>query len=45
MFPILQIGPLAIQVPGLVIIAGLWFGLTLSEHRAKKHGAKSKCAL
>jgi prolipoprotein diacylglyceryl transferase len=38
MFPILQIGPLAIQVPGLVIIAGLWLGLTLSEHRAKKHG-------
>ena len=38
MFPILQIGPLAIQVPGLVIIVGLWFGLTLSERRAKKRG-------
>jgi phosphatidylglycerol:prolipoprotein diacylglycerol transferase len=37
MFPILQIGPLAIQVPGLVILAGLWAGLTLAERRAKKH--------
>ena len=37
MYPILQIGPLAIQVPGLVILAGLWIGLTLAEHRAKKH--------
>lgn len=36
MFPILQIGPLAIQVPGLVIISGLWIGLTLAERRAKK---------
>ena len=31
MFPILQIGPLAIQVPGLVLIAGLWLGVSLSE--------------
>lgn len=31
MFPILQIGPLAIQVPGLVLLVGLWLGLTLSE--------------
>ncbi len=36
MFPILQIGPVAIQVPGLVLIAGLWIGLTLSERRAKR---------
>jgi len=31
MFPILQIGPLVIQVPGLLLLAGLWLGLTLSE--------------
>lgn len=31
MLPILQIGPLAIQVPGLLLLAGLWLGLTLSE--------------
>jgi hypothetical protein len=36
MFPILQIGPLAIQVPGLIILAGLWLGLSLAERRAKK---------
>ncbi len=31
MFPILQVGPLAIQVPGLILLAGLWVGLNLSE--------------
>ena len=31
MLPILQIGPLAIQIPGLVILFGLWFGLLVSE--------------
>jgi prolipoprotein diacylglyceryl transferase len=38
MFPTLQLGPLALQVPGLVLLAGLWLGLTLSERRAKRHG-------
>ena len=38
MLPTLQIGPLALQVPGLVLIAGLWLGLTLSERRARRHG-------
>jgi phosphatidylglycerol:prolipoprotein diacylglycerol transferase len=37
MFPILQIGPLALQVPGLVMLAGLWLGLTLSECRVRRH--------
>jgi prolipoprotein diacylglyceryl transferase len=36
MYPILQIGPLALQVPGLVLLAGLWVGLTLSERRARR---------
>ena len=31
MLPTLQIGPLALQTPGLVIILGLWIGLTLAE--------------
>jgi phosphatidylglycerol:prolipoprotein diacylglycerol transferase len=31
MFPILQIGPLAIQTPGLALLLGLWLGLTLAE--------------
>jgi len=31
MIPIIQIGPLAIQLPGLIILLGLWGGLNLSE--------------
>ncbi len=38
MFPTLQVGPLALQVPGLVLLAGLWMGLTLSERRARRRG-------
>lgn len=38
MFPVLQIGPLAIQTPGLVMLLGLWFGLLLAERHASKHG-------
>jgi phosphatidylglycerol---prolipoprotein diacylglyceryl transferase len=34
MLPTLQIGPLSLQVPGLVMIAGLWVGLLLSERAA-----------
>ena len=38
MFPIFQIGPVALQVPGLVLLAGLWIGLTLSERLARRRG-------
>jgi prolipoprotein diacylglyceryl transferase len=31
MYPILQIGPLAIQLPGLLLLAGLWIGTQLAE--------------
>jgi prolipoprotein diacylglyceryltransferase len=34
MFPILQLGPLAIQTPGLFLLAGLWVGVTLVEKEA-----------
>lgn len=34
MFPIIQIGPLAIQAPGLILIAGFWIALNLSEKYA-----------
>jgi prolipoprotein diacylglyceryltransferase len=34
MFPILQVGPLAIQTPGLAILLGLWIGLTVAERFA-----------
>jgi prolipoprotein diacylglyceryltransferase len=37
-FPVLNIGPLALQVPGLVILVGVWLGLLLSERYSKRHG-------
>jgi prolipoprotein diacylglyceryltransferase len=41
MLPILQIGPLAIQTPGLLLLGGLWLGLTLAERHAAQHGVPS----
>jgi len=35
MFPILNIGPLAIQTSGLIIIISLWLGITFAEKHAK----------
>lgn len=37
MFPTLQIGPLAIQTPGLVLLIGLWLGLSLAEKRSNRY--------
>ncbi len=34
MFPLLQLGPVAVQVPGLILLAGLWIGLNVSEKEA-----------
>ena len=34
MFPIIQIGPMALQAPGLILLIGLWIGLILSEKLA-----------
>jgi prolipoprotein diacylglyceryltransferase len=39
MLPILQIGPLAIQVPGLALLLGLWVGLGLAEKQARRLSA------
>jgi prolipoprotein diacylglyceryltransferase len=39
MFPILQLGPLALQVPGLVLVGGVWLGLALAERRANRLAA------
>jgi prolipoprotein diacylglyceryltransferase len=36
MFPILNIGPLAVQVPGLFLLAGLWIGVSLMEKEAPR---------
>jgi len=37
MLPVLQIGPLAIQLPGLLLLAGVWVGSALIEREAPKH--------
>ncbi|MBI3244324.1 MAG: prolipoprotein diacylglyceryl transferase [Chloroflexi bacterium] len=36
MFPILQLGPLAIQTPGLALLIGVWAGLALAEKEAAR---------
>ncbi len=38
MLPILQIGPLAIQTPGLILLLGLWLALSVSERAAARLG-------
>jgi phosphatidylglycerol:prolipoprotein diacylglycerol transferase len=38
MLPILQIGPLAIQTAGLIILIGIWIGLELAERQAVLFG-------
>ncbi len=37
MFPIIQIGPVALQAPGLLLLISLWIGITLAEKSAKKN--------
>ena len=37
MFPILQLGPFAVQLPGLFLLAGVWIGTWLVERTAPKH--------
>jgi prolipoprotein diacylglyceryltransferase len=36
MLPILQVGPLAIQLPGLLLLAGVWVGSSVLEKQARK---------
>ncbi len=38
MMPVLQVGPLAVQMPGLMYLLGLWMGLSLAEKFAAKRG-------
>jgi prolipoprotein diacylglyceryltransferase len=37
MFPILHLGPLAIQVPGLFLLGGVWIALNLVEREAPRY--------
>ncbi|NIM94936.1 MAG: hypothetical protein GTO18_14640 [Anaerolineales bacterium] len=41
MFPILNLGPLAIQVPGLILLAGIWLALTLIEKEAPRRNLET----
>jgi prolipoprotein diacylglyceryltransferase len=38
MLPVLQVGPLAIQLPGLLLIAGVWLGSALAARQARRLG-------
>lgn len=37
MFPILQIGPLALRLPGLFLLLGVWLGTSLIDREAPRH--------
>jgi phosphatidylglycerol:prolipoprotein diacylglycerol transferase len=41
MFPIIQIGPLAVQAAGLFVLASIYIGMTLTEKRASQSGLNS----
>lgn len=36
MFPVLQLGPLALQLPGLLTLLGIWVGINLIEREAPR---------
>ncbi|MGD8821743.1 MAG: prolipoprotein diacylglyceryl transferase [Anaerolineales bacterium] len=38
MLPILQIGPLAVQLPGLILLAGVWVGMMRLDRDAARNG-------
>ncbi len=40
MFPTLTLGPISLQLPGLIAILGLWLGLTMAERHSKRFGVK-----
>ena len=42
MFPVIQVGPIAMQVPGLIWLLGFWLGTTLSEKHAHRFGIEAK---
>ncbi len=41
MMPILQVGPVALPTPALIILLGIWLGLSLAERYALRHGVKA----
>lgn len=41
MLPVLQIGPVAVQLPGLLLILGVWLGSWLAEREARRIGVSA----
>jgi len=41
MLPILQIGPVAIQMPGLILLAGVWVAVSLTDREAPRYSMKA----
>lgn len=39
MFPVINIGPLSLPAPSLILILGFWLGTTLAEKQANKSGS------
>ncbi|MEX0788582.1 MAG: prolipoprotein diacylglyceryl transferase family protein [Anaerolineales bacterium] len=37
MFPLLQLGPLALRLPGLFLLMGIWVGTSLIDREAPRH--------
>lgn len=42
MFPILQLGPLAIRVPGLIALAAAWLALDIASREARRLGLSAE---
>lgn len=38
MYPILKVGPAAVQLPALILLLGFWFSLSLAKRRARAAG-------
>jgi phosphatidylglycerol:prolipoprotein diacylglycerol transferase len=40
MLPILQVGPLAVQMPGLILLLGVWVAVSLTDREAPRYSMK-----
>ena len=42
MLPVVQIGPAALQLPGLLLLAGIWLGSLMAERQARRLGLQGE---